>query len=271
MSEENKKFRIGEFARVNGVTKHTLIHYDDIGLLTQAITEENGYRYYIDKQYSDFSNISQLKELGLSLKEIDEYIHQDHFPQREEILQNRMEAIEREIQRLTNLKDAIACYRKRVQEALATDPGAVTMEFRETEYGFFSRNLYENGESFSHSRAVFSRFCRDKNLFECRGWGTLIPIHYENGKWLSISSHIYVYADRAFHPDAVAVQPQGYYLVSYHQGDPRKLYQSFLRVMHYAESHHMTMGKFCFEEYVLGSFNTTQPQDYRIKILIPVL
>ena len=108
MSEENKKFRIGEFARVNGVTKHTLIHYDDIGLLTPAITEENGYRYYIDKQYSDFSNISQLKELGLSLKEIDEYIHQDHFPQREEILQNRMEAIEREIQRLTNLKDAIS-------------------------------------------------------------------------------------------------------------------------------------------------------------------
>ena len=75
MSEENKKFRIGEFARVNGVTKHTLIHYDDIGLLTPAITEENGYRYYIDKQYSDFSNISQLKKLGLSLKEIDEYIH----------------------------------------------------------------------------------------------------------------------------------------------------------------------------------------------------
>lgn len=77
------------------MTKHTLIHYDDIGLLAPAITEENGYRYYIDKQYSDFSNISQLKELGLSLKEIDEYIHQDHFPQREEILQNRMEAIER--------------------------------------------------------------------------------------------------------------------------------------------------------------------------------
>ena len=40
MSEENKKIRIGEFARVNGVTKHTLIHYDDIGLLTPAITEE---------------------------------------------------------------------------------------------------------------------------------------------------------------------------------------------------------------------------------------
>lgn len=72
-------------------------------------------------------------------------------------------------------------------------------------------------------------------------------------------------------PTPVAVHPQGYYLVTYHQGDPRKLYQSFLRVMHYAESHHMTMGKFCFEEYVLGSFNTTQPQDYRTKILIPVL
>ena len=175
MSEENKKFRIGEFARVNGVTKHTLIHYDDIGLLTPAITEENGYRYYIDKQYSDFSNISQLKELGLSLKEIDEYIHQDHFPQREEILQNRMEAIEREIQRLTDLKDAIACYRKRVQEALATDPGAVTMEFRETEYGFFSRNLYDNGESFSIPGRCFPASAATKTCSNAAGGGPSSP------------------------------------------------------------------------------------------------
>lgn len=95
MSEESKKFRIGEFAGFNGVIQ---AHPDPLRRHRPAHPDNhrgNGYRYYIDKQYSDFSNISQLKELGLSLKEIDEYIHRDHFPQREEILQNRMEAIER--------------------------------------------------------------------------------------------------------------------------------------------------------------------------------
>ena len=38
MSEEDKRYSIGEFAKINGVTKHTLIHYDDIGLLTPAVT-----------------------------------------------------------------------------------------------------------------------------------------------------------------------------------------------------------------------------------------
>ena len=75
MPEEDKRYSIGEFAKINGVTKHTLIHYDDIGLFTPAVTEENGYRYYINRQYSDFSSIAQLKEIGLPIKEIDHYLN----------------------------------------------------------------------------------------------------------------------------------------------------------------------------------------------------
>ncbi len=36
----------GEFARLAGVTKHTLFHYDNIGLFQPEFTDENGYRYY---------------------------------------------------------------------------------------------------------------------------------------------------------------------------------------------------------------------------------
>ena len=39
-------FTTGEFARILGVRKHTLFHYDEIGLFSPALKEENGYRYY---------------------------------------------------------------------------------------------------------------------------------------------------------------------------------------------------------------------------------
>ena len=37
-------FTTGEFAEILGVKKHTLFHYDEIGLFSPAVKEENGYR-----------------------------------------------------------------------------------------------------------------------------------------------------------------------------------------------------------------------------------
>ena len=35
----------GEFAKLMKISKHTLFHYDDIGLFCPEILGENGYRY----------------------------------------------------------------------------------------------------------------------------------------------------------------------------------------------------------------------------------
>ena len=39
-------FTTGEFAKLVGVTKHTLFHYDKIGIFSPEIKEDNYYRYY---------------------------------------------------------------------------------------------------------------------------------------------------------------------------------------------------------------------------------
>ena len=56
-------FTTGEFARILGVGKHTLFHYDEIGLFSPAIKEENGYRYYFVWQMDTFEVI-RAQELG---------------------------------------------------------------------------------------------------------------------------------------------------------------------------------------------------------------
>ncbi|WP_406241942.1 MerR family transcriptional regulator [Tissierella carlieri] len=67
-------FTTGEFAKIVGVTKHTLFHYDQIGIFSPELKGENEYRYYSVFQVEPFYVISALKELGMPLKEIKAYL-----------------------------------------------------------------------------------------------------------------------------------------------------------------------------------------------------
>ncbi|WP_102125881.1 MerR family transcriptional regulator [Deinococcus planocerae] len=63
-------FKIGEFARLGGVSVRTLHHYDDLGLLRPAALSEGGYRLYAPAQLALLRRITALKGLGYSLDEI---------------------------------------------------------------------------------------------------------------------------------------------------------------------------------------------------------
>ena len=67
-------FTTGEFAARCGVTKHTLFHYDQLGIFSPVLKEENGYRFYSYAQIEVFHVISTLKELDIPLKEIKAYL-----------------------------------------------------------------------------------------------------------------------------------------------------------------------------------------------------
>ena len=64
-------YRIGEFARIGGVSTKTLRFYDEIGLLSPRATDpRTRYRYYASEQLTDLAEITTAKDLGLSLTEV---------------------------------------------------------------------------------------------------------------------------------------------------------------------------------------------------------
>ena len=77
MAQNDMRFTTGEFAALCGVTKHTLFHYDEIGIFSPAIRGENGYRYYAPAQIEVFQVIAVLKELGMPLAEIRAYLDRE--------------------------------------------------------------------------------------------------------------------------------------------------------------------------------------------------
>jgi DNA-binding transcriptional MerR regulator len=71
-------FRIGEFSKIAQVSGSQLRYYDEIGLLKPArIDEWTGYRYYSAQQLPELNRILALKELGLSLDQIERMLGDD--------------------------------------------------------------------------------------------------------------------------------------------------------------------------------------------------
>ncbi|MBN1058324.1 methyltransferase domain-containing protein [Clostridium botulinum] len=62
--------KIGEFAKRSGVTVKTLLHYDKIGLLKPSEKTEVGYRIYCEDDFLRLQQITTLKFIGISLREI---------------------------------------------------------------------------------------------------------------------------------------------------------------------------------------------------------
>ena len=71
----NPCIKTGDFAKLCGTNKRTLIHYDEIGLFKPAYTDDRGYRYYSENQFDVFFTISCLSRLGMPLKEIGAFLN----------------------------------------------------------------------------------------------------------------------------------------------------------------------------------------------------
>jgi len=69
-------YTIGEFARMAQVSRRQLRHWDEIGLLQPAkVDPKTGYRYYSATQLTTLNRVVALKELGLSLDQIQRFIN----------------------------------------------------------------------------------------------------------------------------------------------------------------------------------------------------
>lgn len=71
-------FRIGEFSKFSRVSVKMLRHYDEIGLLKPArVDPHSDYRYYSADQLTQLNRILVFKDLGFSLEQIAQLLHED--------------------------------------------------------------------------------------------------------------------------------------------------------------------------------------------------
>ncbi|AHV95393.1 transcriptional regulator [Paenibacillus sabinae T27] len=117
------KILIGELARRAGVTPRTIRHYQELGLLGNVEQENNGYHYYSDESLKRLNKIDVLKNLGLSLEEIqsviDLYFEEPSMIKGKqkvlEILSKHLEETDKKMEALDQFRQEILSNMARIQ------------------------------------------------------------------------------------------------------------------------------------------------------------
>ena len=119
---EEQLIQIGDLAEQLGITARTIRYYEEIGLLESPRRLEHGVRVYDTASVARLKFILKLKELGLSLKEMQELadIYREQpaeeqiFPRLIEILDGHIRRVDDKMSTLASLRSDIADYRQRV-------------------------------------------------------------------------------------------------------------------------------------------------------------
>lgn len=88
---------VNEVSKLTGVSVRTLHYYDEIGLLTPAVTTDAGYRLYDDTNLERLQQVLLFRELEFSLKDIKEIMDCPGF--------DRKKALSEQIMLLTLKKE----------------------------------------------------------------------------------------------------------------------------------------------------------------------
>lgn len=107
MNKKEEYLSITDMAKLRNVTTETLRHYDRIGLLTPDFINEYNVRYYSVLKYEKLGTIKELKQLGMSLKEIKTYFENRNYETSKELLETQNKLIQNQLKSLLYLQEKI--------------------------------------------------------------------------------------------------------------------------------------------------------------------
>lgn len=110
--EKSKGFSIGEVVKQTGLSAHTLRYYEKEGLLPFVTKNSSGLRVYTTTDLRWLSMIECLKDSGLQIKEIRQYIEwflqgDATLQQRLDLFANRRKVLEAEMARMQTVMNKI--------------------------------------------------------------------------------------------------------------------------------------------------------------------
>ena len=132
------RYTIKQLADLAGVSRRTLHHYDEIGLLKPSEKGPNRYRYYDDDAALRLQQILFYRELGLSLGEIKEILSQPDF----DVLGSLGEHRDELQKRVTRLNRLIST----VDKTILHLNGGITMSEKQIFEGFTEEQVEEYAE-----------------------------------------------------------------------------------------------------------------------------
>lgn len=261
----------GEFARLAGVTKHTLFYYDEIGLFSPEVKTENGYRYYSVAQLDVFDVIYTLKELGVSLEEIREYMENRTPASLLALFQKEEKMISQQITHLKNIRNWIRKKEKIIHFITEEDLDEICM-IQESESYLICGEAKENDDkTWAEEIGKLLELCRQKGI---KTTGSIGYLQKKEDIEKGIFDHYRVFYERMDKkPSRIPFQirPAGTYLTAYHRGRWQEFSRTYRKILDYIQKNNLSSDLCFYEDTILDSLACQREEDYITKITCRIL
>ena len=267
----NRLFTIGQFAKLHGINKKTLMWYDETGLLKPAIVRENGYRYYTYQQSSTLEIILMLRELSISISDIQKFLENRSPSTLEGLFAEKISEVDEMISHLVTIRKNLSDRRQDMITLSDLDLSEIQIISKQEPHSFAVVDISQ-GLSFEEE---LERVVAEAKKYQLRrlhdaSYGAIIPV--ENLYRGDFGGYSELYIDLPFpaRAEGVHIQPGGKYLRAFCKGAWDRLPDRYREILNFAERNGLRLSGHAYEkginEIVIDTLD-----DYITQIEIPIL
>ena len=266
MRKEIKKLTTAQFAKLHEVNKRTLHYYDEIGLFRPLTKSDNGYRYYDISQSIDFEYIRMLKELNMSIEEIETYRKNPTPADFLKIVNEKEQEVDKQIQKLKDIKTVMQSKKEQIFFCETLQEREIRIEECKSERLL----VYPYDFSEDDITQIFSRLKDIWGIEQIRmGMGSFISL--DNVYKMNFDKYEGIYTialNKKSVPNSF-IKPQGKYLCGYQKGKWDKLPALYQQMLDYAHGNNLQLTDYAYE-VGLNDFVISDEADYITKIMIKI-
>lgn len=270
--------KTGDFARLCGTNKRTLIHYDEIGLFKPAYTDDRGYRYYSESQFDVFFTINCLSKLGMPLKEIGAFLNHRNPQALKKLLLEQWEEVLKEEERIRKTRQVIETKLALVslQEKLESNQAGsstehIFQEYTPEEYMILSDPLNTNDhEAIIHTLCSHIGYCNKNNLNAGHPYGAMLDVSELRQGHLDTYAYFFTKVidrpeDFPFH-----IKPAGTYAVAYLKGDYYDSEETYRKLFQWIDENGFRTGQYSYKEAIIDELAADSSEEYLTKISVQI-
>ncbi|PRY78023.1 MerR family transcriptional regulator [Alkalibacterium olivapovliticus] len=260
----------GQFAGLVGVSKHTLYFYDEEGLFKPILVKDNGYRYYSIRQVETFSVISSLKDIGMPLDDIKQYLNNRSPEQFVTLLDTEAEKLKRKIDELSTLYTVMEEKKKLTSETLKHELNEYIIEETSPRYYYLTEvsNVLDTKayyESYQRHYSTLKSKTRRSSWLE----GLMVPTSEITNQLTRYKGYIYTELETPQHSNfKLNGNP---YLVNYIRGDDEAVLDGYRDLKQYALEQGYGIGDYFFEDLVLDELSIKEYDKYVYKLSMQII
>ena len=270
MNRQNKLLTIGQFAAMHGINKKTLMWYNEIGLFRPAsVNPENGYRYYDYHQSPVLETILLLRDLDVSIHEIQDFMKDRSAGNLKQLLEEKMADLDKQIAHLQAVRTTLSAHRQNMDTLLTMDLSEISVVERE-ERCLVTVEI-DRDTSFEREVELITAETEKYQLGRLHkaSYGSMISVSSLLSGRYDDYSRLFIEIPFLSYRAGLHMAPGGKYLRAFCKGEWDRLPKRYQEIFDYAREHGLTPYGYSYEMGINENV-IERIEDYIVQIEIPI-